>query len=317
MRLWPEEFAEVEPNLQWAIALLLQLIEEVVCGPQDIVTGGPGVEEAKARILRAWERRDKKAEDAAIEDCMRAQLRESWQTFPEPQLLIDLYQRAARRWVRRGSPNSERASPNEGLRVAKAMLADVAATARFGVESESETVPTALAKEWASLNGKQRRVALRKFIKLSQSNPVYFDALRRIGEKLDERGKSIPSPLALWRAGVAGGSRQPPAKKPLPPHRPVTPARLVRAVDFQLTIAVLDWVGIKPRGAPSGCDIVAEVLEQIDEASGNKKLPNYEGTIRRIWDERAGKEPFKCELQKQLQKQMKAIAERNGPFHPH
>ena len=99
MRLWPEEFAEVEPNLQWAIELLLQLIEEVVCGPQGIVTGGPGVEEAKARILRAWERRDKKAEDAAIKDCMRAQLRESWQTFPEPQLLIDLYQRAARRWV--------------------------------------------------------------------------------------------------------------------------------------------------------------------------------------------------------------------------
>ena len=87
----------------------------------------------------------------------------------------------------------------------------------------------------------------------------------------------------------------------------------MRAVDFQLTIAVLDWVGIKPRGAPSGCDIVAEVLEQIDEASGNKKIPNYEGTIRRIWDERPGKEPF----EPQLCKQMKAIAERNGPFHPH
>ena len=147
MRLWPEEFAEVEPNLQWAIELLLQLIEEVVCGPQGIVTGGPGVEEAKARILRAWERRDKKAEDAAIKDCMRAQLRESWQTFPEPQLLIDLYQRAARRWVRRDSPDSERPSLDEGLRVARAMLADIAATARFGVESESETVSNPSGKQ--------------------------------------------------------------------------------------------------------------------------------------------------------------------------
>ena len=159
---------------------------------------------------------------------------------------------------------------------------------------------------------------LRKFIKRSQSNPVYFDALRCIGEKLDERGKSIPSPLALWRAGVAG--RKPAASRPeaypAPPPPSDRPGSCA-TVDFQLTIAVLDRVGIKPRGAPSGCDIVAEVLQQIDEASGKKKMPNYEGTIRRIWDERARKEPFKCELQKQLQKQMKAIAERNGPFHTH
>ena len=97
MRLWPEEFAEVEPNLRWAIEWNLRLIEEVACAPQASVTGGPGVEEAKARFLRTRERRDKKAEDAATKDCMRAQLRESWQTFPERDLLIDLYQRAARR----------------------------------------------------------------------------------------------------------------------------------------------------------------------------------------------------------------------------
>ena len=313
MRLWPEEFAEVEPNLQRAIELLLKLIEEVVCGPQGIVTGGPGVEEAKARILRAWERRDKKAEDAATKDCMRAQLRESWQTFPERELLIDLYQRAARRREGRRSPRSERPSLDEGLRVARAMLADVAVAARFDVESESETVSNALADQWVSLNGEQRLVVLRKFIKRSQSNPVYFDALGCIGEKLDERGKSIPSPLAWWRAEVASRRRRSPGRKPIPPRRPVTPARLVRAVDFQLTIAVLDRVGIKPRGAPSGCDIVAEVLGQIDEASGNKKMPHDEGTIRRIWDERPGKGPF----EPQLRKQMKAIAERNGPFHPH
>ena len=97
-----------------------------------------------------------------------------------------------------------------------------------------------------------------------------------------------------WRAEVDGRRRRSPDRNPIPPHRPVTPARLVRAVDFQLTIAVLDWVGIKPRGAPSGCDIVAEVLEQIDEASGNKKIPNYEGTIRRIWDERPGKRALRA-----------------------
>ena len=42
-------------------------------------------------------------------------------------------------------------------------------------------------------------------------------------------------------------------------------------------------------------------------------MPHDEGTIRRIWDERPGKGPF----EPQLRKQMKAIAERNGPFHPH
>ncbi len=117
----------------------------------------------------------------------------------------------------------------------------------------------------------------------------------------------------MAQQAAAQARRRSPDRKPIPPHRPVTPARLVRDVDIQLTIAVLDRVGIKPRGTPSGCNIVAEVIGQIAEASGNKKIPHSEGTIRRIWDERAGKEPFKP----QLLEQMKAIAERNGPFHSH
>ena len=66
----------------------------------------------------------------------------------------------------------------------------------------------------------------------------------------------------MAQQAAAQARRRSPDRKPIPPHRPVTPARLVRDVDIQLTIAVLDRVGIKPRGTPSGCDIVAEVMGQ-------------------------------------------------------
>ncbi len=246
MRLWPEEFAEVEPNLQRAIELLLQLIEEVVCGPQGIVTGGPGVEEAKARILRAWERRDKKAEDAATKDCMRAQLRESWQTFPERELLIDLYQRAARRREGRRSPRSERPSLDEGLRVARAMLADVAVAARFDVESESETVSNALADQWVSLNGEQRLVVLRKFIKPRER------ALRAPVAETDEghrrTQRALPSPLRPERGSGDGPSRplsrgEVPSRSSQPPVVPAPSRGPVGATEIPLREVVASCVG--------------------------------------------------------------------------
>ena len=77
---------------------------------------------------------------------MRADLMEWWRIFPEQQLLKDLYGRAARRSERRGSRDSRRRpDPEEGLRVAKAMLADIPDVGRLDREWESAAVSAVLA----------------------------------------------------------------------------------------------------------------------------------------------------------------------------
>ena len=310
MRLLPEGIAEAGRNFRWGIDLLLQLIDEVVCGPQAVGTGGPGMEEAMERMNRAVERRDRKAEDAAIVDYMRAQVREWWQAYPERQLLIDLYQRAARRREKGGSRDSRRRPTHEeGLRVARAMLADTTDAAQFDFAWESEAVSIVLADQWASRDGKRRSAELRVYIDYSRSSRAYFDAVRRTEKKLHSRGESIPGPLGRWRAEVDGGRLRRPARKPVPPHCPVRPAHLVRDVDIQIPIEVLRRVGVRPRSRDvSGCRIVSEALKQVAVA-GRNEVDLSEDTVTRIWKERGWGRPF----EPMLRKHMKAIAERNIP----
>ena len=278
----------------------LRLIEEVVCAPQASGPGEPDREEAEERLLRAVERRDTEAENAAFVDRMRAEVREGWKDFPERRLLADLYRRAALR-RQKGRPrdsmsrhNSRRPTHEAGLRIASALVAGIAAAARFDFAWESEAVSIVLADQWASLDGKRRRAALSVYINYSKSSRVYFDAVRRTGEKSHNQGEPIPRPLARWRAEAADGLRRPPARNPLPPHRPAKPAQL-REVKIRIAIEVLRSVGVPPMGTPvSGCGFVAEALD----------IP--EGTVTRIW-----KRPFEAVLRQQ----MKATAGRNGPFH--
>ena len=300
MRLLPEGIDEMSANFRWGVEWRLRMIEDVVCTPQASGTGGPGVEESMERARRAAQRGDTEAEDAAFLDGMRAEVREGWKDFPERQLLADLFRRAALR--RKGRPrdkiarhNSRRPNHEEGLRVAKALVADIAAAARLDFAWESEAVSIVLADQWASLDRKRRRAALSVYIDYANSSPVYFDAVRRIREKSHNQGEPIPHPLTRRRAEVAGGRLERPAKNPLPPHRPVKPAQLLRDIEMRFAIEVLRGVGVPPMGAPvSGCGFVAEALG----------IP--EDTVTRIW---------KTSFEIVLRQQMKATAERTGPFH--
>ena len=287
MRLLPEGISDLDPNIRWIVEESLRLIEEVVCGLQTSGAGAPGMEEAEA---------------AAIVDDMRAEVREWWQEFPERQLLTELYQRTARRREGRGSPNSRRPTVHpEGLRVAQELLVVIPDTGQLDAERESAAMSTLLADQWVSLNGKRRPTALQDYIEQSASSRVYFDALGHIGEKLDDRGESIPRPLAGWLAKAAGGLRRRPAMNPVPSHRPVDPATLVRDMHIQFAIEVLHRVGVKPRGSiVSGCRMVSEALGIPEE------------TVRRIWKECTWRTSFVPVMRKYS----KAIAERTGPFIP-
>ena len=302
MRLLPEGIDEMSANFRWGVEWRLRMIEDVVCAPQGSRPGGPGVEESMACARRAAQRGDREVEDAAFLDGMRAEVREGWKDFPERQLLADLYRRAALRRKGRARDkiarhNSRRPNHDEGLRVAKALVADIAAAARFDFAWESEAVSIVLADQWASLDRKRRRAALSVYIDYANSSPVYFDAVRRIREKSHNQGEPIPHPLTRRRAEVADGCLERPAKNPLPPHRPVKPAQLLRDIEMRFAIEVLRGVGVPPMGAPvSGCGFVAEALG----------IP--EDTVTRIW---------KTSFEIVLRQQMKATAERTGPFHTH
>ena len=142
---------------------------------------------------------------------------------------------------------------------------------------------------------------MQEYIEQSVSNRVYFDALVRIGEKLHDRGESIPRPLARWRAKAAGGLRRRPAMKPVSSHRPVDPAFLVRDIHIQFAIEVLRRLGVRPRGSDvSGCRMVSEALGLSED------------TVRRIWKEC----PWRTSFVPAMQKYSKAIAERTGLFIP-
>ena len=302
MRMRPESIAEADANIRWGVARRLQLVEDVVCGPQDFGTGAPGMREAMECIHRAVARRDTKAEDAAVVDRMRAELQELWWEYPERRLLRDLYRRANRRQDGSGSPDSRRPPDEaEGLRVARGLLADIPDRGRFDAERESAAHSEVLADQWLPPHGVSPRPALRKYIKCSRSNRAYFDALVRIEEKLHDRGKSIPLSLAKWREEVDGGRLLRPALRPIPSHRPANPAQLARDMQIQFTIEILSRIGVKPNGSEvSGCCIVAKAL----------RVP--EDRVTRIWKACIWRKSF----MPAVQKYSRAMAERNGPFIP-
>ena len=300
MRLLPERVAELNPNIRWAIATRLRIIEEIALDPLFSVTGAPTMEEGWERMGRAVVRKDKKAEDAAITDYMRAEVRAWWQNFSKQELLTNLCRRAASRRAGSGSPDSRRSpSHQEALQVAKALLVDFRNTERLDAQGEADTVARVLAGEGLVTYSILSRAALRMYKKESRTSPAHFDALSNLCAKLDDWGWDLPRQLARWRQEVAEGRRRRPAMKPIPARRHFNPDRLRRDMHLQFVIAILEMVGVRPQGVRvSGCRIVAE-------ASGLS-----EGTVERIWKECTWRTSFLPAMRKHA----KDIAIRHGPF---
>ena len=256
------------------------------------------MEEAWERMRRAVARRDRKAEDAAIVDFMRAEVSTWWQDFPERRLLSELYRRDALRRAESGSLDSRRRPTHqEGLRVARGLLADILDPGPLNAEREAAAVSKGLAGQGLVSNIVPSRARVRECIKHSQSSRVHFDALRYICEELDKRGKPITGPLATWRQEVAEGRRRRPAMKPIPAHRPANPAQFARDIHIQFTIEMLRRVGVRPSSSNvSGCRIVSEALGLSED------------TVTRTWKER----PWKRSFAPVVRKYSEAITIRTG-----
>ena len=318
MKSMPTGVAELDPNLLWVIERYLELIEEFACDPKAFGTGVRVRGEVVERIRWAAVRRDEKAEEMAILDGMRAEVREFWQEFSELHLLGENFRRAALRKDVRGSRGrTDPDSLKEGLRLAMALLAHVPGRAllahipgayRLSLEWESAAVSSALADQWLYPIEARTRRALQKYIKLSKSSRVYFDAVMRIWNELNSRGEAIPSSLSTWFQEVESGRRRRPRGKPIPAHAPVTLTKFLSDLNIQLTVEILRRVEILPEGnIVSGCHIVSMVLA----ISEDQTLHLSAETVTRIWQKRIWGKPF----EPVMAKYSKALDKRYGPFH--
>ena len=273
---------EWDPVIRWFMEKHAQILEDLALGRQSSGTKGPGREEATERIRRAQLRRDGNAGVEGIEDYLRAEVREWWQSFPERDLLADLFRRAEC-WRSGTGSDHDRRLPchSEGVRVARGLLVGIPETEGLDSEWEFTAVSKALAAVYLPHAGGYSADMLHDYIERSKSSLVHYLALEHIYEELTGGGVAIPSSLRRWRAETAGGRRGRPPRMAAPAHRPIDPAYIWRDVPIQFAIEVLSRVRIQPQGKDvSGCAIVWEALY----------IP--EDTVKRIWKNRIWKKPI-------------------------
>ena len=294
MRLESTGLSDLVPNVLWLIKKRIQIFEEVVLDSHASGSGGPDIREATERMHRACEMNDREAEDEAIVDLIRAEMKEWWPDFPERRLLTDLYRRAAKE----DSADSSRGpSREEGCRVARWLLAEVRDIGRLDHESESLAATKTLVQHYLYHPERCQPCDMEDMIERSEDSRAHFDALMYLVIAIKYRGKELPVPLYLWRREYADGLRRRPFLAPISFQRPVSSEILVRDVQIQFTIEILRRIGVAPRGTHiSGCEIVSQVL------------PIEEDTVIRIWNNRIWEKP----LEPVLRKRLEAVSERTG-----
>ena len=133
---------------------------------------------------------------------------------------------------------------------------------------------------------------LQRYTRLAQSLSVFEDAVRHFYADLDNATAPLYRPDIRWQRRSGIRHRRYRKRVKVQSHRPVRPAELLRNLQVQFVIGLLDRIGIPPRGKDaSGILIVAEALDIPD------------GTIRRMWD---------TDFPTEMRKQSRAVAARLG-----
>ena len=269
----------------------LKYIEDAARGTLASVTDAPSEEKALECVLRMLEGRHGEADKEALEAYMRARTWEWWADYPERQLLSTLVRRADLRKQGIGEKYDRRIpSHTEGLRIARPLLAGIPDKITLDAEGEVEAMSQLLAALLNLPMGEDSPERLQKYNELSKSKRVYRDALRRYNLEFDSPDKTIYRPVFKWQRKAAGRSGLRRAKIKVPSHNPVKPALLVRNLQIQFVIGLLDRVGVPPQGTPvSGFGIVAEAVGLSEDS------------VKVIWE---------THFTADMRKHSKAIAER-------
>ena len=260
MTLLQGGFVQLLPIVQWVAATHLEHIEDAARGTLAYGAGAPSEEEAIESLLQIFVGRFEEADREAVENYMRARVREWWPDFSERRLLTDLVRRADRRKKGPGSEYDRRPPTHgEGLRIARQLLAGIPHKISLDAVGEYEALSQVLAALLAPPMGEPSPERLQSYNDLSRSIPVYQEALRRY-KHLYKPDKVIFYPEFRWQRRAQAKSLLRRAKFKVAPHSPAKPAILVRNFQIQFVIGLLERVGVPPLGTHlSGYHIVADV----------------------------------------------------------
>ena len=289
MTLLPGGFVQLLPIVERVAAVHYEHILEAARGALASGTVAPSEEEAKACLLRIYMGSNEEADWNAIENFMRAQVTEWFPGFSERPLLVDLVRRADRRKKGTGSKDSRRLpSHDEGLRLAKALLADTPGKGEISLDDiwEHEAASNLLVALLSPHMGEPSPEARQRYEEISMSNPVFREALRR-SMALYRPDKAIFHQDLRWQRRADAESKLQRAKFKIAPHSPAKPAILVRNLQIQFVIRLLDRVGASPQGTfVSGIRIVGEALglsedtvKKILEMSFTVEMEKYSTAI--------------------------------------
>ena len=159
-------------------------------------------------------------------------------------------------WGRQTPPTRE-----EGLRIARPLLAGIPDEITLDAEGEYESVARLLAALLSPPMGEPSPEELQRYTELAKDSPVFGDAVGHYYEGLEDSDKSIFRPGIQWQGRAARRSLLRRTKMKVAPGNPVKPAILIRNLHIQFVLGLLKRVGVPPQGTlVSGCEIVGHVL---------------------------------------------------------
>ena len=172
MKLLPGGFAQLLLIVQWFVDLHLEHIEEAALGTLAPETDAPSEEEALECLLWIFEERQEESDRETLEAYMGARAGEWWTDYPECQLLTTLVQRADRRKKWLGTKDDKRRPwHEEGLRIAKPLLAGIPDKINLDPEVEYEAMANVLAALLSPPMGESSPETLQRYIELAKSTP--------------------------------------------------------------------------------------------------------------------------------------------------
>ena len=173
--VFPEDIDDVDPIIRRNVDARLRHIREIATKGDVPGTVALSAEAAFDGILRSMGS-DWKAPEEDIEYNMRADTLGWWRDFPEQELLKKLYEQDACPKEGTGNSDDRRLCMHaKGLRMARALLADIRVTGELAVEWEAAAVVQSLVDLWLHPIGGRSRATERAigpfYIKKSQVQP--------------------------------------------------------------------------------------------------------------------------------------------------
>ena len=170
-KLLPGGFAQLFPIVEVIVSLHVEYIEKAARGTLVSGSDAPSEEQALESVIRLCAGRHLEADKRALEEFMAARTWEWWQGYPERRLFSALLVRADLRKKKRWTGNGDdrrRPTREEGLRIARPLLAGIPDEITLDAEGEYESVARLLAALLSPPMGEPSPEELQRYVRARQ-----------------------------------------------------------------------------------------------------------------------------------------------------